>query len=161
MKKPVFVIIAVIVCFSACETEPDQGFMPVLPSQKVRTYPYSFALVWNAIMDLIVLNDIDLIMIDSDKGQVVTDFIPLDPKSEMGKKVIFREEGERIIKSAKYDITFALNSIDENTTRVKLDVHIDKSSRSLWSYYSMKEQLSNGYIEKKFLDDIAALLEEK
>lgn len=140
-----------------CGEEP-RGFVPVMPSQKVHRFARDFETVWGALVTILEIKDIDIETVDKEKGSIITDFIPIDVKSDFGKSAIFPEKGERIIDKAKYDMTIVVTSVDDNQTSVEIIVHLSKYSRSLMSYYSWKDQLSSGFIEQQFFEELERMV---
>ena len=161
MKKPVYIAASLLLLLNACQTHTREGFVPVLPHENISTYPYPVEAVWELCFELIEENDIDIDFIDTDNMIIISSFIPIDPESELGKAVIFPEEGETIIESAKYYMNVTMRREENNVTTVQLDISISRYTRSLMTYYSWKEQLSNGYIERKFFNDLAAKLAQR
>ena len=150
-----FLIFAVSGIF--CGEEP-RAFVPVMPSQKVHRFARDFETVWGALVTILEFKDIDIEAIDKEKGSIITDFIPIDPKSDFGKSAIFPEKGERIIDKAKYDMTIVVTSVDDNQTSVEIIVNLSKYSRSLMSYYSWKDQLSSGFIEQQLFEELERMV---
>jgi len=154
-------VIASALCLCACGSGPDEGFVPAMPQDKIRTLPYPVETIWSAYLEMLERKDIDLLITDRENRTIVTDFIPMEPKSEMGKAVIFREEGEYSVGGAKYDITAVMTEAEENRTTVRLEAKIDKYTRSWYSYFSWKNQPSNGYIERNVFAELALSLQGK
>ena len=151
------VLSCILFIFFCCEE--TRGFTPVMPGQQIRTFTYSFDAVWSGLLTLIEKQDIDLLTVDKELGSIITDFIPLDPRSPTGRAALFPEKGERAIEKAKYDMVIVVRRLDENKASVHVDVHLGKYSRSSFiSYYKWNDQLSNGYIEKKLFDDLETVL---
>jgi len=161
MKKLLYISPALVVLMCACQPQPEREFVPVTPEQKVRSFPLPFDTVYEILLDMLKRQDIDLSEADRDLGTVATRPIPINPESETGKSVLFKTGWEVSINTGKYDIRFKLKKTGENSTRVEIAVRIEKYSRTLFLYYSWKEQPSNGYIERKIFDDLAAALEKR
>lgn len=159
MRWSIYIIICMLF-IQACAEEP-RDFVPVTPDQKIRTFSHSYDAVWSRLIAYLEKQDIDIKSIDKESGSIITDFIPIDPKSPLGEAVIFPEKGERIIESAKYDMVIGVKKVDEKKTSVQVDVHLSKYSRPLMTYYSWKPQLSNGYIEKKLFEELEKTLKAK
>ncbi len=155
----IFPIIVGILLLSACEAEQSRVFVPVMPDQKTRHFNYPFDDVWDVLVNVLASQDIDIETFDKERGVIITDFIPLNPKSELGQASLFPEKGERIIEKAKYDIAIAVMENEGKGISVQLEVHLSKYSRSLMSYYKWRDQLSNGIIEQRMFDSLEAELE--
>jgi hypothetical protein len=140
-----------------CGEEP-QAFIPVMPSQRVQQFARDFETVWGALVTILEIKDIDIEAIDKEKGSIITDYIPFDPKSEFGRSATFPEKGERMIDKAKYDMVIAVKPLGEDQTSVELIVHLSKYSRSMMSYYSWKDQLSSGFIEKQLFEELEKMV---
>jgi len=82
---------------------------------------------------------------------IITYFIPIDPKSTVGKAALFTEKGERIIEKAKYDMVIVVKKVDEKKKSVHVDVHLSKFSSSLFDYYNRKNHRFNDYTGKKII----------
>ncbi len=104
----VFPVIVGILLLFACEAEQSRGFVPVMPDQKTRHLNYSFDDVWDVLVNMLAGQNIDVETFNKELGVIITDFIPLNSKSELGQESLFLEKSERIIEKAKYDITIVL-----------------------------------------------------
>lgn len=159
MRRSIYIIIFMLI-IPACSEKP-RGFVPIMPNQKIRTFDYSYDAVWSRLIAYLEKQDIDIELVDKELGFIITYFIPIDPKSTVGKAALFPEKGERIIEKAKYDMVIVVKKVDEKKTSVHVDVHLSKFSRSLFDYYNWKDQLSNGYIEKKLFEELEKALKVK
>lgn len=155
--KILLIILSITTALQTCGEEP-KGFVPVMPDQKIRTFAHDFDTVWGGILTILETRDIDIDVINKEKGLIITDFIPIHTDSELGKSVIFPEKGEKIIHLAKYDMTIVVTVSGDSGTSVEVNVHLSKYSRSLMTYYSWKDQLSNGFIEQQLFDELARML---
>jgi hypothetical protein len=144
-----------------CEGEQPRGFVPVMPDQKIRRFNYPFEAVWISLVQILEYQDIDIETLDKSLGTMITDFIPLDPKSKLGTEALFPEQGERLIEKAKYDMVIEVKKTDENETTVQIEVNLSKFSRALMSYYKWRDQLSSGVIEKYLFENLQGELAGK
>jgi len=135
--------------------------VPIMPDQKIRNFDNSYDAVWVRLIAYLEKQDIDIEIVDKELGLIITYFIPIDPKSILGKAALFPGKGERIIEKAKYDMIIVVKKVDKKKTSVQVDVHLSKFSRSLFDYYNWKDQLSNGYIEKKLFEELEKALKAK
>jgi len=155
MKKLAFIYTISFFLLFSCSSAQDEGFTPVKPQDKVMTFPYPAEEVWKAVHIVLAQNDkIDIGETDTDNMIIETLAIPLDPDSEMGKAVFYKESGEFFVHLGKYFMVITLKALSENNTRVFLEVEISKKVRS-YRYFKWNPQPSNGYIERKFFNDLS------
>lgn len=159
MRVPLQILIIVLLFAVSCGSPPDQGFTPALPQDMIRDFNHPARVVYAVFLELLAEKDIDIMAVNEEDMTVISDFIPLDLESETAQAVIFLEEGERFINSAKYDVTAAFIPQDDNSTQVRFIVKIDKYTRGLMSYYSWKEQPTNGYIERELFAQLTIKLQ--
>lgn len=159
MLTRVLIIVILSLLVMSCGSGPDSGFTPAVPQDIVRDFQYPVSVVFAVYQQVLAENDIDIMTVDEENFSVISDFTPLDLDSETAKAVVFLEEGERFINSAKYDVTAAFIPKTENITQVRLIVKIDKYTRGLMSYYSWKEQPTNGFIERDLFTKLTLALQ--
>ncbi len=160
MRKLAVIYTISIILYISCGGAPKEDFVPVKPQDKVMEYPYPAEEVWKAIHVVLAKDDkIDIGDTDSDNMIIRTLAVPIDPDSEMGKAVFFRESGEFFVHLGKYFLTITLKSVSEISTTVYIEVEISKKVRS-YRYFKWNPQQSNGYIEKKFFNDLSKALNQ-
>lgn len=160
MRITLFTSIMMVILFLSCG-EKSKTLVPVMPDKRMHTYPYKFDPVWGAILIYMKSKDIDLNKQDKDTGNLITDTIPFEPKSEFGRQAIFPEVGEKFIDKAYYTMNLTLTLNPDNTTTVEVIVTVGKLSRGYTLYYKWRDQLSSGYIEKRFFAEIDSVLKTK
>ena len=160
MRITLFTSIMMVILLLSCGEKP-KTLVPVMPDKRMHTYPYKFDPVWGAILIYMKSKDIDLNKQDKDTGNLITDTIPFEPKSEFGRQAIFPEVGEKFIDKAYYTMNLTLTLNPDNTTTVEVIVTVGKLSRGYTLYYKWRDQLSSGYIEKRFFAEIDSVLKTK
>ena len=96
MIKPALIyFLFSVMIFVSCDGAQEGGFTPVQPQDKVMTYPYPAQEVWEAVFRVLAKDDkIDIGETDTENMVISTLAIPIDPDSELGRSVFYKESGE-------------------------------------------------------------------